>query len=157
MKYKEYVKPGAKEVQAWLGHMCAQGWGSSCTEVVRTIYARRAQWDSLVTQYVGRLGAGALSWGNCFSHAVFLCAVLRALAYGADHCVVLVTCHDVEPFERALHATVAVYDGDGWYCVDAAKPRQEDAIMQLGNLEELLRTNPYVCMFNDRRWQVAKR
>jgi len=156
LEYTECVRPKAREVEAWLGQICGQRCAFSCRDVVGTIYARRAEWDSLVTRYKGGLRPNAPSWGRCFSHAVFLCAVFRALGYGADHTLVAITCHDGEPFEKALHATVVLCDDGGWYCVDVTKPSPEEAILPIANLEDLSRTNPYVCVFNDQSWQVAE-
>jgi len=159
-RWARYVMPAAEEVEMWVSQLRSQVRSEklrlSCRDVVDAIYSRRPAWDSLVARYKVRLGTSASLWGRCFSHAVFLCAVFRALGFGADHALVAVTCHEGEPFEKALHATVVLYDDAGWHCVDVTKPGPEEAILPIGNLEDLLSTNPYVCMFNDQRWRIAE-
>jgi len=54
------------------------------------------------------------------------------------------------PYPRALeeHVPLAKHS--------QTKPGLEEAILPIGNLEDLLSTNPYVCMFNDQRWRIAE-
>jgi len=154
--YARYVQPGAMVVRAWLMSHGDRGRTLLWEDVLRTVYQERGHWDSLVAQYKKCLAGDVPSWGDCFSQAVVFCAVLRAIGYGQEAVLVAVTCHVGEPFERALHATVALLAEDEWYCLDITKPSIEDAIFRAGRLGDVLKTNPYVCMFNDRRWRIAE-
>lgn len=156
-RYTRCVQPEATAVRAWLMLHEDRGRTLLWEDVLRVVYQERAQWDSVVAQYKKCLAGDVSSWGDCFSQAVVLCAALRAVGYGEEEVFVAVTCHVGEPFERALHATVALLADNDWYCLDTTKSSIENAVFHAGRLEDVLKTNPYVCMFNDRTWQVAGR
>lgn len=155
LKYIEYVQPEAPMVKAWLMSHRYPERSLTWEDVLKAIYRNRNEWDLLVARYKHYVTPDASSWGDCFSQAIVLCAVLRAIGFSKDSVFVMVACHIGESFGEALHATVILYTDNGWYRLDTMKPSFEDAILHIKRLTDRLKTNPYVCIFNDQIWKVA--
>ncbi|MBT9165289.1 MAG: hypothetical protein DDT22_00823 [candidate division WS2 bacterium] len=147
LKYKDFICPQSNEVSNFVSlyktKLLEGEEPAKIASLVKFIYQNRTLWNKLFYEH-----NHFKDWGECFVQSLSLCAVLRSLGYNKEEVYVIVTCHRGELFEKALHASVIAFE-NGWYSVDLTKTSPLEAVWHIGTPDTLLKTNPFICLFND--------